>query len=73
MTSKTIVIPVNILETMPDFDKVVDGIPEYKEVTTKKTVTFKALDQRDKEQHDLHFLIMAHYTSGAAKSKGKIR
>lgn len=71
MDSKTFQVEVKVMETVPNFSKLVDGKPEYETIQTPKVVTFKKLDQTDRDQHEIHFMIMGHYTSGAAKTKGK--
>lgn len=71
MKEKTFQVTVNVIEDIPDFNDMVDGKPTINEVKTPRVITFKTLDQRDQTQHDLHFMIMSHYTSGAAKAKGK--
>lgn len=68
--TKTFQHEVKYLEVQPIFKEGAD-VPEYSEVVIEKLLTFKELNQLDREQHDLHFLIMAYYSGGTVKTKGK--
>lgn len=70
MTKKTFVHTLKYKEYQPDFSQNPNE-PEFKYQNVTKDVTFVDLDEFDRDQHELHFLIMGHFIGGGSKTKGK--
>lgn len=67
---KTFTHPLKYKEYQPDFSKNPDN-PDFSYQTIHKEIEFVDLDEFDRDQHDLHFLIMGHFIGGGAKAKGR--
>lgn len=63
---KTFTEKVTVMEDVPDF---ASGGTTTNRVPQEKVIVFKELDQCDEDQHDLHFLIMAYFSGGDARTK----
>lgn len=60
---------ITYLEVIPEFKE--GGEPDYKRQTVKKTIRFQELDQCDRDQHKVHFLIMGYYMGEGMTPKKK--